>query len=329
MKAYIRKLIVTGFVLTLALGSFGAKQGFPGSGVTASGQETDDQVKIDMYKRFVDNRVPNPRAAYQAGKDYLVKYEKDHDQYSKYIQQWVVLYEREDRKLKLPVLIYNDKNFPEAFRVGAQILADDPNYLRAQIDLGYAGYLAATAKNESFNADAIGYARKAIQALEAGKAPAEWVPFKGKDDTLAYLYYTIASLNLKTAPDQAIDPLLKTAQLDSDLKKTPSTYYFLAYSYESGPYKTLSTAYQATYADKPETSEGKAALEKLNVVIDRIIDAYARAVAAAGSDPKNEQAKAGWMTTLTKYYKFRHADSEAGLTEFIASSLNKPLPPKP
>lgn len=329
MKAYIRKLVVAGFVLTLALASFGAKQGFPGIGVTVFGQETDDQVKIDMYKKFVDNRVQNPRAAYQAGKDYLVKYAKDNDQYSKYIQQWIVLYEREDRKLKLPVLIYNDKNFAEAFRLGAQILADEPNYLRAQIDLGYAGYLAATAKNESFNADAIGYARKAIEALEAGKAPAEWVPFKGKDDTLAYLYYTIASLNLKTAPDQAIDPLLKAAQLDSDLKKTPSTYYFLAYAYESGPYKTLSSAYQANYADKPETPESKAALEKLNVVIDRIIDASARAVAAAGTDPKNAQAKAGWMTTLTKYYKFRHADSDTGLNELIASSLNKPLPPKP
>lgn len=324
-----RKFIIPAFVLTLSLTTFSGRQLLAGSGAIASAQETDDQVKIDMYKKFVDNRVANPRVAYQAGKDYLVKYAKDNDQYSKYIQQWVMFYEREDRKLKLPVLIYNDKNFAEAYKVGAQILSDEPDYLRAQIDLGYAGYLAATAKNESFNSDAINYARKAIAAIEAGKAPSDWAPFKGKDDTLAYLYYTIASLSLKASPDQAIDPLLKAAQFDSDLKKTASTYYYLAYAYETGPYRTLSTAYQANYANKPETPESKAALEKLNVVIDRIIDAYARAVAAAGTDPKNQQAKAGWMTTLTNFYKFRHTDSDAGLNELIASALSKPLPPKP
>lgn len=330
MKSLIKKFAVPGFVLTLALSSFGSgNHRVVSFGAVALAQETDDPVKIDMYKRFVDNRVPNPRAAYKAGKDYLAKYAKDNDQYSKYIQQWIVLYEREERKLRLPILIYNDKNFPEAFKLGAEILKDEPDNLRTQIDLGYAGYLAATAKNESFNSEAIGYARKAIQTLESGKAPAEWIPFKGKEDTLAYLYYTIASLNLKTAPEQSIDPLLKVAQLESDLKQTASTYYFLAYAYESGPYKTLSTAYQANYANKPETPESKAALEKLNVVIDRIIDAYARAVSAAGNDPKNQQAKTGWMTTLTNFYKFRHADSDAGLTELIASSLSKPLPPKP
>ena len=329
MKLLMRRLTVSGFVLALALTCFSGVGRIGSFGVVAYGQETDDQAKIDMYKRFTDNRVQNPRAAYQAGKDYLAKYAKDNDQYSKYIQQWVGLYEREERKLRLPVLIYNDKNFAEAYKVGAQILTDEPDYLRTQIDLGYAGYLAATAKNDSFNSEAIGYARKAIQALEAGKAPAEWVPFKGKEDTLAYLYYTLASLNLKSAPDQSIDALLKVVQYDSDLKKAASTYYFLAYAYESGPYKTLSTAYQNTYANKPETPESKAALEKLNVVIDRIIDAYARAVAAAGSDPKNATAKTGWMTSLTQYYKFRHGDSDAGLNELIASSLSKPLPPKP
>ena len=142
--------------------------------------------------------------------------------------------------------------------------------------------------------------------IEAGKQPTEWAPFKGKDDTLAYLNYAVGFLTLKTNPDQAIDSLLKAAQYDSDIKKTPSTYYFLAVAYESGPYKTLSTAYQTQYANKPETPESKAALEKLNVVMDRIIDAYARAIATAGTDPKTEQSRKEWMTQMSNYYKFRH-----------------------
>jgi tetratricopeptide (TPR) repeat protein len=291
-------------------------------------QETDDPVKIEIYKRFVDNRVPNPAVAYQAARDYLQKYPKDKDQYIEYLQKWVMFYERDERKRRLPGLI-NEKNFVEAYRTGAKILADEPDYLRAQIDLGYAGYLAASGKNETYNAEALGYARKAIQAIEAGKTPTEWAPFKGKDDTLAYLNYAVGYLTLKTTPDQAIDSLLKAAQYDSDIKKTPSTYYFLAVAYESGPYKTQSTAFQSVFANKPETPESKAALEKINVLMDRIIDAYARAIAAAGTDPKTEQSRKEWLTQLTNYYKFRHEGNDAGLTEFIAASLQKPLPPKP
>src|SRR5215203_6928847 len=143
-------------LLALAVVALGARQ----SMVLA--QETDDPVKIEIYKRFVDNRLPNPAAAYQAARDYLTKYTKDKDQYTDYLSKWVAAYERDERKRNLPGLI-NEKKFTEAYSTGAKILADEPNYLRAQIDLGYAGYLAASAKNETFNSTALDYARKAIQ----------------------------------------------------------------------------------------------------------------------------------------------------------------------
>ena len=299
-----------------------------GAGRAVLAQETDDPVKIEIYKRFVDNRAERPAVAYQAARDYLQKYNKDKDQYTDYLSKWVMFYERDERKRNLPLLI-NEKKFTEAYSTGAKILADEPNYLRAQIDLGYAGYLAATAKNESFNATALDYARKAVSEIEGGKTPTEWAPFKGKDDTLAYLNYAIGYLTLKTNPDQAIDALLKAAKYESDIRKTPSTYYFLAVGYEAGPYKTLSSAYQAQYANKPETPESKAALEKVNVVMDRIIDAYARAIATAGTDPKTEQSRKEWLVQMSNYYKFRHEGSDTGMTEFIAAALQKPLPPKP
>jgi len=291
-------------------------------------QETDDPVKIEIYKRFVDNRLQNPVAAYQAARDYLAKYNKDKDQYTDYLNKWMAAYERDERKRNLPIFI-NEKKFAEAYSTGAKILADEPNYLRAQIDLGYAGYLAASAKNEQFNSTALDYARTAIQVIESGKAPNEWAPFKGKDDTLAYLNYAVGYLTLRTAPDQAIDSLLKAAQYDSDIKKTPSTYYFLAVAYESGPYKTLSAAYQKDFADKPETPASKAALEKLGTVMDRIVDSYARAIAAAGTDPKTQQSRTEWTAQMTTYYKFGHNNTDTGLTDYISSALTRPLPPKP
>jgi len=307
-------------VLALTLAALGSSVVFA--------QETDDPVKIEIYKRFVDNRVPNPAAAYQAARDYLTKYNKDKDQYTDYLSKWAAAYERDERKRNLPIYI-NEKKFAEAYSTGAKILSDEPNYLRAQIDLGYAGYLASSSKVDQFNTTALDYARSAIQAIESGKSPTEWAPFKGKDDTLAYLHYAVGYLMLKSSPDQAIDSLIRAAQYDSDIKKTPSTYYFLAVAYESGPYKTLSAAYQKDFADKPETPASKAALEKLGTVMDRIVDAYARAIAAAGTDPKTQQSRTEWTAQMTTYYKFRHNNSDAGLTDFISTALQRPLPPKP
>ena len=319
---FVGRRLALAALLALLVVTFGSRQ----SVVLA--QETDDPVKIEIYKRFYDNAKTNPAVAIQAARAYLQRYSKDKDQYTDYIQKWIAAYERDERKQNLPILI-NEKKFTEAYATGAKILSDEPTYLRAQIDLGYAGYLAASAKDDTFNATALDYARKAIQAIESGKQPTEWAPFKGKDDTLAYLNYAIGYLTLKTNPDQAIDPLLKAAQYESDIKRTPSTYYFLAAAYESGPYKTMSTAYQNDFANKPETPASKAALEKLNVVMDRIIDAYARAIAAAGTDPKTEASRKDWLAKLSTYYKFRHDGSDAGMTEFIAAALQKPLPPKP
>ncbi|HEV8367471.1 MAG TPA: hypothetical protein VGQ39_05920 [Pyrinomonadaceae bacterium] len=332
MKLFVEKFGISALLLTsvLAVGS---------SYQVVFGQETDDPIKIQVYRKFYDNRENNKSAAYQAARDYLQRYVKDKDQYVDYLQKWILLYESDERKRQLPGLI-NEKKFADAYTVGKKILADEPDYLRAQIDLAYAGYLAATSKNETYNADALGYAHKAIQALEVGKVPqlhfelesirtTEWAPFKGKEDSLAYLYFAVGLLTLKTNPDQAIDALLKAAPFDSDIKKNPRTYYALAVAYETGPYKVQSAAYQTAYADKPETPASKAALEKINVLIDRIVDAYARAIALANADPAMEASRKEWMTPFTNYYKFRHGGSDAGLTEFVASALSRPLPAKP
>ena len=321
MKLLTRRLELM-LLLAVSFGSMGLHQ------AVVLGQETDDPVKIEIYKRFVDNRVPNPAAAYQAARDYLQKYPKDKDDYTDYLNKWVMFYERDQRKNKLPELI-GQKNYAEAYKVGNRILTDEPDYLRAQIDLAYVGYLAATERNETFSTEALGHAKKAIAAIEGGKAPSDWAPFKGKEDTLASLYYAVGYLNIKSAPDQAIDSLLKAAQFESDIKKKPFTYYFIAVAYETGPYKTQSAAFQKAFADKPETPESKAALEKINVVIDRMIDAYARAIAAAGNEPSAAASKNDWMTKLTAFWKFRHDGADTGLNEFVASALTRPLPPKP
>ena len=292
--------------------------------------ETDDQAKIDIYTKFVNNRLSNEALAYQAAKEYLAKYPKDDDVYTKYLKPWVALYDKWDRKQRVPQLIYDQKNYAEGYKLGKQVLTENPDDVATLMYLGYGAYLASTtAKNDSFNAEARSYAQKAIAAIEGGRAPDEWKPFRDKSDALAHLYYTLGFLDFRSNPTQAIDSFIKTALFDTDLKKSPSTYYFLAFSYETGPYKTLAAAYQTNFAGQPESAASKAALEKLNVVIDRMIDAYARAIATAGNDPANAQNRAQWLTSLTNYYKFRNNGLDTGLNELLAGVMSKPLPPKP
>ena len=120
--------------------------------------------------------------------------------------------------------------------------------------------------------------------------------------------------------------MIKAAQSNSDRKTAPTTYYYLAVAYQNGPYKKLSEDYKNKFGNQAESSESKAALDNVNKVLDKIIDAYARAVALAGNDPQHQAAKAQWTARLTDFYKFRHNNSDAGVTEFIAGVLAKPLP---
>ena len=53
----------------------------------SSAQETDDEYKVTTYKRFVENREPNPEVAYRAAKDYMGRYGKENDEYTRYLKQ--------------------------------------------------------------------------------------------------------------------------------------------------------------------------------------------------------------------------------------------------
>ena len=324
-------------LLALAFGfsTFSRLQAQPRSG--ANVPVTDDEFKVTTYKRFVENREPNPAAAYQAAREYMARYNKEDDDYTRYLKSWIAAYEedervrrltaeREDREQRLLQAV-TQKKFADAYAQAKQVLADDPNNVKVLIPLGYSAFIASTeSRNENFNADAINYATKAIQLIESGRAPDTWSPFKNKEDVLASLHYALGFYQLKANPDVAIVQFLKAAQGETDRKTAPSTYYYLALAYQNGPYKKLSEDYSKRYGNQAESPESKAALENVNKVLDKIIDAYARAVALAGNDPQHQNAKTQWMARLTELYKFRHAGSDIGLNELIARVLSQPLP---
>jgi hypothetical protein len=300
--------------------------------VPASAQECTQEVKDGYYASFREVRTTDQPKAYDLAKKYLAcppgEATEAQTAIINYLKKFVVAYEDASRKLKLPALIYNDKKYPEAYALGREITTAEPENVKAFVDLGVNGYLVAQLKNPALNADAVEYAKKAIALLEAGKTVQNWAPLAGKDEAMAYLNYTIGSLTLDKDPEGALKALIKSAQYETPLKKSPYTYAFIAGAYETGPYAKMSDAYKAQFFGKDETPESKLALANINQIVDRMIDGYARAVALAGSDPKFAGVKPVWNESLTTWYKYRN-QSDAGMPQMIAEVLSKPLPPEP
>jgi len=326
----------------IALGAVAAMFALPvaAKSSVASGFASQDQCTTEnkdaWYASFREFRPTDQPKAYDAAKKYLgcvaSSSETPTDAQKaiiEYLKKWTTAYEEGTRKNKLPTLIYTDKNYPAAYALGKELLAQDPENLKYLIDLGANGYLAAGPKNPSLTPDALTYAKKAIQLLESGKTVDSWQPLSGKDEALAYLHYTVGYLTLETDPAGALTHLIKAANAETPLKKSALTYGYIAGAYESGPYAKQSEAYKACCAGKEETPDSKLMLANINQVVDRMVDAYARAVALAGSDSAVAKLKTAWNESLTSYYKFRHNDSPAGLDQMVAGILSTPLPPEP
>lgn len=281
------------------------------------------QAQADLYERWRSNINLNQQQAYEAGREYLSKYPAD--SYAAYVRPWVAAYEREARKREFAKL-FKAQQFPGVFKVGRQVLAEEPGHLKTLTHLAYAGYLAAGKGDESNNDTALGYARQAVTLIDAGAQAADWQPFAARADALGYLHFIIGELSLKSDPEEAARLFRKAVSYETSVKHTPVLYSRLAAAYVVGRYDPLSKDYQSRFAGKEPNDESRAALEKIYGVVDLISDAYARAVALAGTDPKYTEAKRRWSDELTRFYKFRHNDSADGLEAFVAGVTAKPLP---
>jgi hypothetical protein len=289
----------------------------------SDGRQLITQAQADLYERWRANINGNQRQAYEAGREYLSKYPAD--AYAVYVRPWVAAYERESRRREFAKL-FKAQQFADVFKVGRAVLAEEPENLKTLTHLAYAGYLAAGKGDESHGEDALGYGRRAIALIEAGAQVADWQPFADRPDALGYLHFIIGELSLKSDPEEAVRLFRKAVSYETSVKHTPVLYSRLAAAYVAGRYDPLSKDYQSRFAGKKENEESRAALEKINGVVDLIADAYARAVALAGSDPKYADAKLRWSDELTRFYRFRHNDSAESLEAFVAGVAAKPLP---
>lgn len=307
--------------------------------VASTSNACEEVARATMYTKYYElkNRkdaqgqfdTAAQKEAYGVGKDYLTRYSSCNDAYSQAVQKFVTQYGEAVRKIANEVelydALYKNKDYAKAFQLGNQMIAADPENLKLLIQLGYASYNAQSLNPAVtiYSPTSLGYAKKAVKMLEAGKTPSQWVLFKTKDEALGYLNFAIGEYLINSDPVSALPYYLKAAST-APTKDLAVTYGRLGAAYQVGQYKPMQEAFAAKY--KEETEESKRALNDINQVIDRVMDAYARAIRLAGSDPKFQQVKAEWMKPLTVFYKFRNNNTTTGLDAFISSTASKPLP---
>ena len=283
----------------------------------AQAKECNDEFKAATYQKWYDNRKDHQDVAFQATEEYLATCPNDDSAYATAIKKFNTAY-KELRDASATKKQFEEavtkKNYADQIRLGKQIIATEPDQSAVYIIMGLAGLGDPALLNESSQ-----YAKKAIEMIEAGKP---FAPYATKDQPLAFLNYEVGKAVLKTAPAEAIPYFLKAARLESDLKKNPQLYLDLATAYAQGPRAKQSEDYKQ-FQGKPESPESKLALANINQVIDRQIDALARAAALA--DAANKKAI---MDALTDEYKDRN-QSTAGVNELVAGILSKPLPEAP
>jgi hypothetical protein len=323
MKKLSRLMTLGAAVLVSAL-SVAAQQ--PTAQQPAASAPQDDAAKVcgDLYTKWRESYkgdANQQKVAYEAGKEYLAKCQSD--QYVKWVAAWVPKYEKAVRGVELAdSFVKND--VAKSFELGKKVLAEEPDNVLLTFRLQAAGLTAG----DRFRDDTLSMARKTLQLVEAGKADAaDWKSIGingGKDEVLGWTHYTLGFLNYKTKPAEAAPSLVKAVSFEGPVKKNATAYYLLSLAYQNSEYAPLAQDYQANCAGKDLTDECKLKFEKLNLVVDRVIDSLARAVALA-TDPKLATDKANWMKQLEGFYKFRHEDKTDGLNELIAGIQAKPL----
>jgi hypothetical protein len=333
MKKVVQLLVLAALLAVPALAQTPSSTGATGS--AASGQD-DAQAKIDLYKKFTDNvprkdRPGDPKAAYEAGKEYVAKYEPvdgPNDQYVKYIKNWLATYEVAARRAQFFQQVSN-KQYNEAFASAKQVLTDTPDDVAVLYRLVQAGFAAAVSDNNTNNADAIAYAKQLIPLVQNGKNPD---PSKSKDEVLDNLNYAIAIFLRNTQPTEAANYFINAIQFGGYSKKNPQTYLYLVDIYEKkGDYPTLANQYSVTCKtpEQIQSADCMALKAKIDQIVDHIIDALARAIASNDASPNaaaNRDARAALLEQLTGYYKYRNNGSDTGLKELIAGIMSRPIP---
>jgi tetratricopeptide (TPR) repeat protein len=200
----------------------------------------------------------------------------------------------------------------EAFELAAELLSGNPNEIRVLSRMAYLGAQEARNRKLIYAEASVKYGQQAVDLIEREQRPtnmsdSDW---EGLKLTLPGLYQQIGLINLAQGKtNEAKIQIVKATELGP---KDPSSFALLGRMLND-EYEKLMAAYQAISDGDSKREERR----RLDTLLDKIIDAYARAVGLATGKVKYQSLLQQMIPDLISYYKYRHNQSTVGLQELI------------
>lgn len=304
-------------------------------------------------QKFLPNRtgtLPQRKTAVEAGDQYIAKCASLDADITKYLEKTLppmkkrIDFEETVAAFDNSVKDAKNVNADVAFSSGKRLLSEhDPNLVDVMLVLGSIGFDKAVAKPpvNTYNADAVNFAKQAIQKIEGGTASKQYgawaYTYKTKENALAWMNYTIGYITYfnQNNKKEAIPYLYKATKFEAGKdspKNNPAIYQAIGDFYKD-EYNRLDTEREglAKQAEGKTPEEVKVLADKAKELLllqkgyaDRMIDAYGRAYNLAGTD---KAYKDGLYDTLKVLYGFRYDGKPTTPLDSHISSLNtKPMP---
>ncbi len=284
----------------------------------------DDAAKSEMMNKISklsqSKKQDDKAKAYQMTREFLAKYGNDKDDNTAKLKKYFQGYRLSEFDKAV-----NDNRMADALVIGKEVLAENPNDFYVMMKLAYGGYDVLSKKQDkTYIKDSIGYANQTLAEFDKGNYPKDFAPYKNKDEATAVMHFTIAKLSADSDPKLSVTEFYKSLQYDSEIKKNGISYASIAQYFEQS-YQKAAAEYQTKFgAATSESPELLAAQNNLEKILDRMLDAHARAIAAARiNDPKSPNLPV-WENRLKEIYNFRFHKTD-GVDEFITKTTAAPI----
>jgi hypothetical protein len=292
--------------------------------------QCDNEELTASYEKWLKSRtgpLAKQKTAADLAKDYIAKYGECPGEAEQKITAYIRKFQN-DYAIAVDEAACTgavDQTPARAFELCRPHVARNPDSLRNQLLLSLAGIKLANKADQTTKDQAVRSMRRSLELINAGQTMKEWVFGGSREETVGALEFYIAFLTVDTAPAEAATAMLRLAHSESSYKKDPNTYYLLARSLHSAAVKKDLADYNSKCSTQTSI-DCDDALKKIESKIDRVIDAYARAVALGSGKPEHDRITAAAKPELVTLWKQRYEDKGAGLEKFVAEVLAKSLP---
>lgn len=201
----------------------------------------------------------------------------------------------------------------DAFRVGADAIAKNPNDLTTLTNLAIIGVDQVKKNNPKYAQQSQSYGAKAIELIESGKKPdnfddARWAEYQTA--MLPQLYQRMGVLAM-VAGNRA-DARTKLEKAVSLNSADPFNHFLLG--------AMLNDEYTQKAQEFQKQSPGPLKdlkLKEAEVLMDKVIEVWAQVVGMSEGKPQYQQLHDTVLQDLQSYYKYRHGGSVDGLQQLV------------